>query len=316
MNRKPAPLPPLTALRAFEAAARHSSFKEAALELCVTQAAISRQIQQLEAWIDKPLFVRGHRQVSLTDAGETLFQTTYQSFSAIGQTTQQLRQKPPQNASINLYATSSFSRLWLLPRLKALRAQCPGLRLNLITGEENPHMADQFDAGITLGLEEAPGYQADVLFAETIFPICTPAFYQANPQAGTLAGLLTLPLLELAADHWQARWWTPINWQRWLQHCALDNHPSGLSTELTFSHYSTLVDAALQGLGVGLGWHHLVQDMLEDGRLIRPVQAQYQAPTRQHYFVCREDLADQPAIRLLRQWLLEQTAPLRQVHPQ
>jgi len=308
MSHKPAILPSLNALRTFESAARHASFKSAANELFVTQAAVSRQIRQLEEQLDSSLFIRSHRKVELTTEGRELYKTVHQSFQDISETVNNIcqRNRPEE---ISFHVTSSFARLWLLPRLNILREHNPELQLKLISTEESPLMADKFDAAITLGLEEYSGYQADFLFAEEIFPVCSPDFLNRYPDVGKLDNLLQRPLLDLDPQYWKARWWTPVDWIFWLEQC----HPShqDVRAEMAFSHYSLLLDAVLQGIGAGLGWHHLVQDMLADRRLVRPVSESYQAPSRQHYFVCRDDIAHRPDILFLRQWLLQQTESLR-----
>ena len=309
MEQKLRNLPSLTALRTFEAAARHVSFKQAADELCVTQAAVSRQIRQLEARLGVSLFLRSHRKVELTEQGKKLFQTVHKSMCDMAEISQEI-QSESHLSYLNLYATSSFSRLWLLPRLKQLREQHPEIHLHLISVEENPIMADKFDAGITLGLEDNGHYQSDFLFSEQIFPVCTPALLAANPQAYTLEGLINMPLLELDAKFWKAKWWSAVDWPFWLVQQGQDAEAA--NAEMVFSHFPMLLDTILQGVGVGLGWRHLVQDMLDDGRLVRPVSLSFQARERKHYFVCRNDLADKPEMKLLRLWLLNQTAAFRE----
>lgn len=301
-------LPPLNALRTFEAAARLGSFKAAADELCVTQAAVSRQIKLLEVCLNVVLFSRGHRQVALTAAGERLFTTTHTAFGAIANTAADLLAcSSPRYLS--LHATSSFSRLWMMPRLNRLRAAYPELHLQLISVEENPETGSKFDAAVTLGLEEHPDYVADFLFSEEVFPVCTPAFLQQHPEVAALEGLLQLPRLDLDPKFWKARWWSPVDWAFWLQQCGLEHRAA--PAEMTFSHFPLLLDAVQQGIGVGLGWRHLVQDMLDDGRLVAPLPLRYRAPNRGHYFVCRRELADTPEMTLLRTWMLQETALLR-----
>ncbi|MBN3560891.1 LysR substrate-binding domain-containing protein [Aliamphritea spongicola] len=301
-------LPSLTAIRAFEVAARRQSFKDAADELCVTPAAISRQIKQLEAQLATVLFVRGHRQVTLTAAGERLFRATNTAFDEITSAAREIRGQVA-DSYLNLHATSSFSRLWMVPRLSRLRQLYPNLHLHLISVESTPGEADKFDAAVTLGLHELAGYQAEFLFAEEIFPVCTPEFLKDNPQADSLQGLQQLPLLDLDPAFWQARWWSPVDWHFWLRHCGVENPQ--VKAQMYFSHFPMLLDTVLEGLGVGLGWRHLTDDLLRSGRLIRPVAESYAAPERKHYFVCRQELANEPGMQLLRDWLLEETAGLR-----
>ena len=308
MEHKPIFLPPLNALRTFEAAARLCSFKDAADELCVTQAAVSRQTRHLESALKTDLFLRAHRRVELTEAGRKLYTTVHRSLIDIAETSREI-QHSSGSTHLNLHVTSSFAQLWLVPRLNALRSRYPDLHLNLVSVDENPLVADKFDAAITLGLEEDAGYQSDFLFAEEIFPVCTPAFRDAHPEVSTLEGLMQQPLLDLDPQFWKARWWSPVDWNFWLRQCGVGSQP--VKAEMTFSHFPMLLDAVLQDVGIGLGWRHLVQDRLDDGRLIRPVSNSYPAPTRGHYFVCRNDLAELPAMQMLRSWVLEQTAVFR-----
>jgi LysR family glycine cleavage system transcriptional activator len=308
MQQKLVNLPPLTALHTFEAAARYCSFKQAADELCVTQAAVSRQIRLLEERLGVDLFLRSHRRVDLTEHGRKLFQTVHRSLMDIVTTSREIQLNASLNY-LNFYATSSFSRLWLVPRLNQLRRVHPEIHLHLISVEENPAMADRFDAGITLGLEDNAGYQSDFLFSEEVFPVCSPAFFKSNPTASSVEGLMQLPLLELDSRFWKAKWWSAVDWSFWLDHQG--QNAEAVTVEMFFSHFPLLLDAVLQDMGVGLGWRHLVQDMLDDGRLVQPIPQSFRAPGRGHYFVCRQDLADKPEIMLLRRWLLEKTAIFR-----
>lgn len=301
-------LPPLNGLKAFEVAARLSSFKAAADELCVTQAAVSRQIRQLEASMGLELFTRGHRRVELTDAGHKLYNVCHRAFDDIAAVSRELRQSHGP-AYLNLHSTSSFSRLWLVPKLSKLRREHPDIHLHLISVEENPMVQDKFDAAVTLGLEESPDYHSQFLFGEDIFPVCTPEFLAQHPEAATLEGLRKLPLLDLDPKFWKARWWSAVDWRFWLS--QFDENTVSVQPEFYFSHFPMLIDAVLEGVGVGLGWQHLVQDMLDSGRLVRPVAEHYPAPGRGHYFVCRKDLLHRPEMQILSEWLVAQTARFR-----
>lgn len=301
-------LPPLNALRTFEAAARHGSFKLAAEELCVTQAAVSRQIQVLEEFYGLKLFLRGNRKVELTNDGHSLYLAASSALHHIATASRELLRRNRQDY-LSLTTTTAFAQLWLLPRLKRLRDQHPQLQLHLISGEGNPDYQEGFTAAVTLGLVEHPQYVAEYLFAEEIFPVCTPEFLEQHPQLSTLDGLLTVTLLNLSASHWKARLWTPVDWSFWLMRFGLD---ASVSKEtMDFSHFSMLLDAVQQGVGVGLAWRHLVQQQLDAGKLVRPLNETYVAADRKHYFVCRRDLAASMEMRILRDWLLAETRELR-----
>lgn len=310
MNRTKHLLPPLNALRTFEVAARHGSFKLAAEELCVTQAAVSRQIQVLEDFYHLSLFLRGNRKVELTEDGHALYLAASSALQHISTASRDLLRRNGADDELYLITTTAFAQLWLMPRLKRLRAQYRELQLFLISSDGNPDPHAGFDAAVTLGLEEHPQYVADYLFAEEIFPVCTPEFFEQNPQISTLEGLLTVPLLNLSASHWKARLWTPIDWAFWLQHFGCDAPASRMT--MNFSHFPTLLDAVQQEVGVGLAWRHLVQQQLETGKLIRPTLTTYFADDRKHYFVCRRDLADSMKIRIFRDWLMAETRVLRE----
>lgn len=302
-------LPPLNALRTFEAAARHGSFKLAAEELCVTQAAISRQIQALEAFYGLKLFLRGNRKVELTNDGQALYLAASSALQHIATASRELLRRHSQDY-LSLTTTTAFAQLWLLPRLKRLRGQYPELHLHLISGEGNPDFHEGFTAAVTLGLVEHPHYVAEYLFSEEIFPVCTPEFLEQHPQISTLQGLLSVTLLNLSASHWKARLWAPVDWSFWLKRFGLDAATS--KETMDFSHFSMLLDAVEEGVGVGLAWRHLVQQALDTGKLVRPLSETYVADDRKHYFVCRRDLAASLEMQILRNWLVAETQELRE----
>ncbi|MBO3273696.1 LysR substrate-binding domain-containing protein [Pseudomonas schmalbachii] len=302
-------LPPLNALRTFEAAARHGSFKMAAEELCVTQAAISRQIQTLEDFYGLKLFLRGNRKVELTRDGHALYLAASSALQHIATASRELLRRNSLDY-LALITTTAFAQLWLMPRLKQLRAQHPELQLHLISTEGNPDYQENFSAAVTLGLEEHPHYLAEYLFSEEIFPVCTPAFLEQHPQIKTLEGLMSVTLLNLSASHWKARLWVPVDWAFWFRQFGLD--ASRCRETMDFSHFSMLLDAVQEEVGVGLAWRHLVQPQLDSGKLVRPTSETFLADDRKHYFVCRRDLAGSPEMRILRDWLVEQTQELRE----
>ncbi|MCY1298381.1 Glycine cleavage system transcriptional activator [compost metagenome] len=304
-------LPPLNALRTFEAAARHGSFKLAAEELCVTQAAVSRQIQTLEDFYGLKLFLRGNRKVQLTSDGHALYLAASSALQHIASASRELLRRNSLDY-LALITTTAFAQLWLMPRLKQLRAQHPELQLHLISSEANPDYQERFSAAVTLGLEEHPHYVAEYLFSEEIFPVCTPGFLEQHPRIRTLEGLMGVTLLNLSASHWKARLWAPVDWSFWLKRFGLD---AALCKEtMDFSHFSMLLDAVQEDVGVGLAWRHLVQPQLDAGTLVRPTSETFLADDRKHYFVCRRDLAGSREMQILREWLVEQTQALRERH--
>lgn len=308
MNSSRLQLPPLNALRTFEAAARHGSFKAAAEELCVTQAAVSRQVQTLEAYYGLKLFVRGNRTIELTEEGQALQLAASSALQHLATASRDLLRRHGQGY-LSLVTTTAFAQLWFMPRFRTLNRQYPDLQLHLISGEGNPSYREGFDAAVTLGLEEHPQYVAEYLFSEEVFPVCTPGFLEQHPGIATLDGLLDVTLLNLSANHWKAPLWVPVDWNFWLALFGVDS--ARKRKEMNFSHFSMLLDAVHQEVGVGLAWRHLVQQQLEEGRLVRPIAESYDAQDRKHYFVCRRERARSPEMQLLRDWMLEQTQSLR-----
>lgn len=302
-------LPPLNALKTFEAAARQASFKRAAQELCVTQAAVSRQIQVLEDFYGLKLFVRGNRRVELTSEGQALYLAASSALQHLANASRDLLRSNDQDY-LPLTTTSAFAQLWLMPRLRRLRLAHPEIQLHLISGEGNPDYREGFHAAVTLGLEEHPQYVAQYLFSEEVFPVCTPNFLERHPQVATLEGMLGVPLLNLSASHWKARLWEPVDWAFWLRQIGVDAAPA--REAMSFSHFSMLLDAVHQEEGVGLAWRHLVQHQLDAGTLVRPIAQSWRADERKHYFVCRRDLAKGGQVQLLRDWLVEETRLLRE----
>lgn len=308
MNRSRLKLPPLNALRTFEAAAHHGSFKAAAEELCVTQGAISRQIQALEAYYGLKLFNRGNRRVELTEKGQALQLAASSALQHLVAASRDLSRGQGQGY-ISLVTTTSFAQLWFMPRFKTLNHEYPDLQLHLISDESNPRYRESFDAAVMLGLEEHSQYIAEYLFSEEIFPVCTPGLLAQHPEISTLEGLSSVTLLNLSASHWKANLWTPVDWDFWLAQLGIGKTQK--RKVMNFSQFLLLLDAVYQEVGVGLAWRHLVQQQLEDGRLVQPLRESYNALDRKHYFVYRREHADAPEIHILRDWLMSQTQSLR-----
>ncbi|HBX56543.1 MAG TPA: hypothetical protein DEH10_14340, partial [Pseudomonas sp.] len=125
-----------------------------------------------------------------------------------------------------------------------------------------------------------------------------------------LEGLMSVTLLNLSASHWKARLWVPVDWSFWLKQLGVD--ASMRKATMDFSHFSMLLDAVQEEVGVGLAWRHLVQPQLDAGTLVRPTNETFLADDRKHYFVYRRDLAGSIEMQILRAWLVEQTQVLRE----
>ncbi|WOC79795.1 LysR family transcriptional regulator [Stutzerimonas frequens] len=255
-------LPPLNALRAFEAAARLGSVSEAARELHVTHGAISRQLKQLEEALGLALFVKEGRGVKLTDAGVRLRDAASEAFERLRSTCIEL-QRQTSEAPFVLGCPGSLLARWFIPRLDRLNRDLPELRLQLSAseGELDPRKPG-LDA--TLWYAEPP-WPADMqvfeLAAERIGPVLSPY----HPRCAELRDAAPAALLEETLLHTASR---PQAWPNWARQQGLD--PARLRLGQSFEHLYFLLEAALAGLGVAIAPQQLVADDLQSGRLLAP----------------------------------------------
>ncbi|MCB1394933.1 MAG: LysR family transcriptional regulator [Rhodobacter sp.] len=246
----------LGALATFEAAARLKGFTRAAEELGVTQAAVSRQIKLLEADLNTPLFLRGHRKVELTPAGAMLARTLTDAFDQVAEALDMLR-RPQQQKTVTVGATLAFTHFWLLPRLPAFRAAYPDVQLRLVSQDSGFDIRrDTIDVLIHFGKPPFDGARCLAALPERVFPVCAPALADEGKP------LTALPLI---GCEWIDPSW--LSWKKWAHLAGLP--PLSQPSALRFSQYSDAIYSAMAGEGVALGWQALVGPMLEDGRLVR-----------------------------------------------
>ncbi len=247
---------PLPALRAFEAAARHRSFRRAAEEIHVTPSAVSHAIRRLEAGLRTPLFTRAGPNVTLTPAGETLRRHVERGFAELARGMGAVASTGPQ--LLRLHSALSFATQWLTPRLPAFLARHPGLQIQLATGTDFARFnADQFDADIIYGLPRQAGLTVVPLGEEVVTPLCAPAL-AARIQVP--ADLLLMPLIE--SDNKMIRWtdWFGLN--------GVLAPPAG-STR--FDRSFLAVAMAVDGQGVALESTRLAEREIADRRLVAPL---------------------------------------------
>lgn len=269
-------LPPLTALTAFETAARLGSFTRAAAELGVTQAAISRQVHVLEADFGFPLFLRLHRKVELTEKGRVLFAAAGDAFNLIADTAADLRAEGLEE-ELAISATISFAHFWLMPRIAAFSRAHPEIKLRIITQDARTNIsAGDVDLALRYGTGTWSDGQAEFLFEDEVFPICSADYALANNPVVTPADLIGHPLISSDADD---PTWT--GWDEWL--AAFSLKPPKKGRGLRCSFYTEAIYAAMNGQGIALGWHRLVADLIQQGRLVRLTDASIR--TRAAYFV-------------------------------
>ncbi|MBS4049435.1 MAG: transcriptional regulator GcvA [Alphaproteobacteria bacterium] len=283
-------LPPLGALRAFEAAARHLSFKAAADELGVTPTAISHQLRLLEDHIGQRLFTRQIRKVTLTPAGEALYPVLRDGLDSFAQAIARLR-AGPQRQRLTLSATPAFVAKWLLPRLGDWQARHPGIDLHLHASEAPVDLAGgSADAAIRYGRGNWPELHSEQLLPSLFAPVASPRLKLRKP-----AELQSQTLLHF--DWRQKRRDTPT-WKRWSEQACIALDISG---GLRFSDESHAIQAAIAGQGVALLGLPLVAAELASGALVQPFGPVLQGDG--YHVVTRPERVQQPEITALRNWL-------------
>ena len=269
-------LPPLTALTAFEAAARLASFTKAALELGITQAAVSRQIHALEEILGSPLFRRLHRRVELTESGRLLSASASNAFNLIADTAAEIS-KGAADDELTISATVAFTQFWLLPRITAFSRMHPQIKLRILT-QDAPINIDNGDTDLTIrfGSGVWPDGVAEFLFHDEIFPICNSEYAREIGKVEAPQDLIRYPLIthDTADPIW-------TGWREWLAAFSVEA-PKRLGG-LHCSFYTEAIQAVLIGQGIALGWKRLVEELLAQNRLVRLTSASIM--TRNAYFV-------------------------------
>lgn len=267
-------LPPLQALVVFEAAARLGNFTAAGNELGLSQPAVSQRIQSLENRLNAPLFERRHRGVKLTEAGSSLYLIVRNSLNDISE---QLERTRHQRSVLRIDTDMGFASYWLLPRLERLQALIPGVEVQVTTSPNDYNFRDSSaDLAIYFGQGTWPGAQTQRLFPEIVFPVCNQKVKQSLPATITPEHLLAQPLLKLPETRPQ-RWLTWEDWFR-LHQVSGQSH----SASRTFNAYSLVVQAALDGQGIALGWLPLIAPFIASKQL---VQCGPQVRTERGYYL-------------------------------
>jgi LysR family glycine cleavage system transcriptional activator len=289
-------LPPLSALRAFEAVARRASFKAAAAELFVTPTAISHQIRQLETWLGVRVLDRSPRAVSLTPSGTELYEAAASSFAEISRAVSRVRQGPAP-APLTLSATSGFLSQWLVPRLAELRRVLPDLDLRLNADEAVVALrAGSVDVAIRYGKGPYPGAEATALRADSFAPVCSPTLNLSR-----LSELRRATLLHVEGRRVPQ---PSPTWARWCARAGV----TGVKTEagLRFTDGLHAVQAAIAGQGVVIASLVLVADALGSELLIQPFAKTLRGAT--YHFVCAPDLRTRADVVSLRTWFQDNLA--------
>ena len=278
-------LPPLNGLRAFEAAARHMSFTDAADELSVTQAAISHQVRGLEQRLGLKLFVRRNRSLLLSEAG--------QAYDQLNEATEKLLQKD-RGGHLTVTTTASFAMKWLVPRLGGFQRANPEIDVRISTGTGLIDFSrEDVDIGIRYGRGQWPGLIADRLVGEDVTPVCAPSLLKGPTPLKKPADLKRFTLLHIGSF--------PDDWQVWLTAAGVKGVDAsrGVSFDFPLAAYQ----AAMDGLGVALGRQPLVEPDLKAGRLVMPFDFKRSSEFA-YYLVYPPEAIRRRKIKAFRDWVV------------
>jgi DNA-binding transcriptional LysR family regulator len=257
-------LPPLNSLVAFEAVARHSSITLAADELRVSREAVSRQIRNLEAHVGARLFLRVHRAVELTKAGRALQGAVERGFDTIAEAGRQIS-RGAQDAIVSATSTIAIASFWLTPRLPRFRSRYPNVTLHVKVTDTPPDMVGQnIDVGLRYGDGNWRGLKSYRLFETDTFPVCSPAYLKSAGRPKRPQDLLQHTLLNLDGFAHVRE-----DWAWFLEQCQLPEPPA--NRILGFDSYANVIQAAVDGQGIALGFGRLMNELLASGRLVRPM---------------------------------------------
>ena len=295
----PRRLPPLPAIRAFEAAARHDGFQRAGEELHVSAGAIAHQVKQLETWLGITLFQRLARGVVLTAAGHHYAEALRPLLNGLADVSEAVRRQSDERV-VTVTSVPSLVARWLMPRLGRLRERHPDIDLRVLASiHAVDFVRDGVDVAIRLGTGPYPGLKADLLMDEWFSAVCSPAFLAAASDLRGPADLLRYPLLH---DEVEARIPDEVTWVRWLQECGV-TYAGGAG--LRFSHTYLTLEAAANGQGVAIAPESLIAPDLHSGRLVRLFAHRVCSPYRFHLLRLPEAEARQ-AVHAFCNWIKEE----------
>jgi LysR family glycine cleavage system transcriptional activator len=291
-------LPPLSALRPFEAAARLESFTKAAAELHLTHGAVSHQVRALEEHLGTPLFARHGKRVTLTAAGRGFAERVRAALGEIAQAADALRARRDDRLSVSVLP--SFASRWLMPRLIRFMDANPGIEVNVIaTTALADFVADEVDLAIRFGAGPWPPLACEMFLEDEYFPVASPGF-QRGRLPRTPRDLLTIGIIREDRDYWRD----------WFAAAGVPMEEAKAARGPIFNDSTYALQAAARGEGVALARRSISAEDLERGTLKRLFEVA--VPSRERYwFVSPRETAELPKVRVFREWVREElgTAP-------
>lgn len=258
------PLPPLNAIRAFEAAARHGGYVGAADELGVSAAAVSQQVKNLEDFLGKQLFRRYNNRIALTDAGQTIYSGASDALQSISLMTEQVVSGRARSRLV-ISSVPSMAERWVAPKLGLFRQRVPNLRFELRSEEDLVDFTrHEIDLRLSYGLNHYPDMVSVPLMQDEVVPMCSPAYLARNRHAGEYR-LAAVPDDDLIHTNWGPSFVSHPTWQLWL---ASEGRVPDEARGYRVGSSSLALDLATRGIGVALGQRQMGADDVAAGRLI------------------------------------------------
>ena len=294
-------LPPLNAVRAFEAAARHASFTRAAQELFVTQGAISRHVATLEKWLGVKLFARTQRGIELTPKGGVYFRVLRGALDQIDHGTRQLQQRPDEK-TLRLKVPPTFAIRWLVPRLAGFHALNRHSDVQITTSHQPVDFdREDVDACIHSGPTPPTGVRWRRLFGETLLPVCSPGLLQRGPALREPVDLGRHTLL--CSLH------RPLDWPTWLAAAGITDVDG--NSGLKFENSALAYQATIDELGVVVAQRAVIDEDLRAGRLVAPLALR--VPTEGAYYLAYSaDRPKPPRVEAFEDWLLTEALKMEE----
>jgi len=288
-------LPPLTAVRAFEAAGRLGAFAAAAAEMGVTPSAVSHQVAALERHLGLKLFTRNGRRIALNRAGETYLRQVGDCLDRLGTATASLRDGSAQ-AALTVLCAPSFASKWLLPRIDTFTSAHPEWQVRIVASTART-LASEADVGIFYGEPDDPGLVTVPVVRERLVVLCSPSLLQRGPPLARPGDIARHVLIEANNRR---------DWRNWL-----DMHGLGagdIRTMMSVERSLFAIDAAVRGLGIILESDFLAAEEIADGRLVAPFGDSENAKLEEAYFLATRGTAqDRPPVIAFGDWMRRET---------
>ena len=296
-------LPPLTAIKAFEAVARHRSVTLAAAELCVTPAAVSQQIKVLEQYFERPLFRRHAAGLVPTDEARSYLVHVSRALDGLHVASEHLR-KIHHSGVVRISILPSLASRWLAPRLGQFSRRFRNIELDIVSELQPVDLVrSNYDLAVRYGCGNYPGLRVDHLMTETLFPVCSPRLLNEGRGLhahADLAGHCLLSELikpaEPASDEW-------LGWEPWLKSWGLDS--TCFTHRISMSDTAAILTAVEAGGGVAIGRSQLLQEQISTGRLVALFDTR-RTSSLGYFIVSHSATGEVPRVSAVRDWLLDE----------